>query len=522
VHGNPPTRLSRAELLLGGIGLLAGAWPLRRFLSAAPAFALSGAAVSVIPRDEPLAATRGPAGAGRELAQREAPRFTLVGVHWRGAGEVSFRTRGVGGAWSEWQAARVHELPDPGSSEERRLGWRLGTPVWVGEADAIQYRTTGGVSQLRSYFVWSPPAATPRRLAAAGTPTIVPRSGWGADESIVRAGPQYAESLRFAVVHHTAGKLPSTPAESAAIVRGVQAYHVKGNGWNDIGYNFLVDPFGQVFEGRIGGIDRNVVGAHALGFNTGSVGVALLGNYEQELVAAEAIAGLASLLSWRLDVGHVDPLALVSAVSSSGEPRTIRAISGHRDVNNTACPGATLYPQLDGLAQQVAATGLPKLYDPRVEQPGPGVYRFTARLSDARAWSLAVAGPGGEVARGTGLGNLVDFTWDSTTAAADTYTWTIEAGPDVRPATGSLPIGVVLPPTAPAQPPPPAPARPGTVPRKVPRWAWELRAWHLTPKARRGTRPGAAPRRIPRWYWAWYRWRAAVDLWADQNAARRS
>ena len=73
--------------------------------------------------------------------------------------------------------------------------------------------------------------------------------------------------MYFAVVHHTAGSNSYTAAQSAAIVRAIELYHVKGNGWNDIGYNFLVDKYGQVFEGRIGGIERNVVGAHAEGFN---------------------------------------------------------------------------------------------------------------------------------------------------------------------------------------------------------------------------------------------------------------
>ena len=116
-------------------------------------------------------------------------------------------------------------------------------------------------------------------MAFTGSPRIVPRSGWKADEKIVRAAPRYAPVLRFAVVHHTAGSSSYRPEESAAIVRGIELYHVKANGWNDIGYNFLVDRYGQVFEGRGGGMQRNVIGAHAAGFNSGSVGIAVLGTY---------------------------------------------------------------------------------------------------------------------------------------------------------------------------------------------------------------------------------------------------
>ena len=106
-----------------------------------------------------------------------------------------------------------------------------------------------------------------RSLQLAGTPKIILRKTWGANERIRRDDPDYASTLATAVVHHTAGASPR-PAQSAAIVRGIQAYHVLGNGWDDIGYNFLVDRFGQVFEGRYGGIERNVIGAHAQGFNS--------------------------------------------------------------------------------------------------------------------------------------------------------------------------------------------------------------------------------------------------------------
>src|SRR5438874_2124850 len=84
------------------------------------------------------------------------------------------------------------------------------------------------------------------------------------------------------------------------------------HGWNDIGYNFLVDKYGQVFEGRYGGVDRNVIGAHTLGFNTGTVGVALIGDYTSTKITDAAAKSLEALLAWRLDLAHVDPLSLVS------------------------------------------------------------------------------------------------------------------------------------------------------------------------------------------------------------------
>src|SRR5207253_5732205 len=175
---------------------------------------------------------------------------------------------------------------------------------------AIAYRLRGRVTRLRAYFVWSPvDALPPRTLSVAGSPKIILRSSWGADESIRRAPPRYAVSVQYALVHHTAGTNNYTPADSAAIVRGIEVYHVKANGWNDIGYNFLVDKYGQIFEGRYGGVDKNVIGAHAEGFNTGATGIAVLGTYNDAAPPSAALNALAKLLAWRLDIAHVDPLS---------------------------------------------------------------------------------------------------------------------------------------------------------------------------------------------------------------------
>jgi N-acetylmuramoyl-L-alanine amidase len=391
------------------------------------------AGVTIVERGVPLGQTHARTVAGA------LPRFDLVALHWRGDGVPSFRTRSLAGRWSAWQAAD----DDWGRSGR----WRMqGTPSWVGASDAIQYRLRGRVTRLRAYFIWSAPERIPsRRLSISGSPPIIPRSGWGADEEIRRAPPVYADAVRYVLVHHTVNSNAYTPQQSAAIVRAIEVYHVESNGWNDIGYNFLVDKYGQIFEGRYGGIDRPVVGAHSAGFNTGSAGIAVLGTYSRVAITPAAKAALQQLISWRLDVAHVDPLSSVSVVSG-GNPKfgagtkvTLRAVSGHRDTYPTECPGNALYAQLPSIAQGAAALGLPKLYQPVATGTIGGPIRFTARLTTALPWTVTVVDAHGSVvASGSGNGSVVDWTWDATAAAPGHYGWTIAAGPNVRAATGTI------------------------------------------------------------------------------------
>jgi hypothetical protein len=281
-------------------------------------------------------------------------------------------------------------------------------------------------------------------MSMAGSPPILSRNAWGANEEIRRAAPSYAPSVQFAVVHHTAGTNSYTASQSAAIVRGIEIYHVQGNGWNDIGYNFLVDKYGQIFEGRYGGVDKNVIGAHAEGFNTGSVGVAVLGTYGSAAPPLVARNALANLLAWRLDLAHVDPKSTLMWSSGGnarfpvGTPVMLRAVSGHRDTGFTSCPGAALYAQLGAIAQKAVSIGLPKLYAPTVRGTLGGQVRFQARLSQSLPWTVTVAdSTGAVVATGTGTSQAVDWTWDASTVTPGLYTWTI-AGGNVRPATGTI------------------------------------------------------------------------------------
>ena len=426
-------------------------------LLAGPAAAYA-ADPSIVSREVPLGAARSP-------SSLHAPAlFDMVGLHWRGPGSVDFRTRSVEGRWSGWRGAapEAEDLPDAGV-ERLPVAWRLGNPFWTGWSDRIEVRTRGSVSRVRAWFVSTASARVPlRRVSIAGSPAVTPRRSWQADERIVRAAPRYAPTLRFAVVHHTAGSNAYGPGDSAAIVKGIELYHVKANGWNDIGYNFLVDRFGQVFEGRGGGMDRNVIGAHAQGFNTGSVGVALIGMYTSKAPSPEAEQAIARLLAWRLDVAHVDP-GSSGLVTSGGNPKYrpgagvyVRAVSGHRDTDFTSCPGDRLYARLGALTEMAATTGLPKLYDPAVRGSLGKIMRFWARLSQPLAWTVTVSGPGGtRVASRTGVGDRVSWFWDSSTVDSGArYTWAIEA-PGVRPARGAF---------GPGRPPPPALPPPAAAP----------------------------------------------------------
>ena len=409
---------------------------------ALPAPALAQEA-TIVSRDVPLAGER-------TLATSAPPaRFNLVGLHWRGSGTVQFRTRSIAGRWSAWRdaAPEAEDRPDAGTVERARAsGWRLGNPWWVGASNGIEYRHRGRVDRLRAWFVWSPAAGVPARtLQKAGAPAIVPRKGWNADEKIRRAGPSFAATLRLALVHHTAGGNGYTAAEAPAMVRAIQLYHVKGNGWNDVGYNFLVDRFGTVYEGRYGGIERNVVGAHAEGFNTGSVGVAVLGEYSSLAVTAKARESVARLLAWRLDLAHVDPATTQSFISGgnarypAGLPVFLRTVSGHRDTGFTDCPGTALYNLLNSIGGEVSQLGLPKLYAPTVSGSVPGSVRFRAKLSAALPWTVDVYDAAGNaVGSSSGTGPAVDWTWDARALLPGIYSYAIRSGIDVTPAEGVI------------------------------------------------------------------------------------
>ena len=220
----------------------------------------------------------------------------------------------------------------------------------------------------------SPPQAPadlvplPAAVMAPGVPpNIINRGQWGADEALRCGDPRYDNGVRAAVVHHTAGSNDYAPEDSAGIVRSIYAYHTRTLGWCDMAYNALIDKYGQVFEGRAGGMDRAVLGSHTGGFNTNTWGVAMMGNFDLVPPTPIQLRTTGRLLGWRLGLDHVDPHGTAVLTSAGGSfthfPRgatpTLPNIFSHRDVGNTSCPGDSAYAAMNELRDIAARFNQP-------------------------------------------------------------------------------------------------------------------------------------------------------------------
>ena len=335
----------------------------------------------------------GARAAGRRVTRivRPGKRFNLFGLRWRGGdvGTLRARVRRGGGDWSRWVPVGIDpgHAPDRGTGEHRRAV-RASDPVWAGQADVVQLAFSGArrPRAMRLRFLNTTGTATPiarlrtrlrglaagavamvRGLAGASAaradtsqPAIVGRDQWAGSRCAPRADPDYGE-VKLAFVHHTVSANTYGPEDSAAMVLGICRYHRDTNGWNDIGYNFVVDRYGTIFEGRGGGVGEAVIGAQAQGYNASSTGVASLGTFSSGGQTPAGLGAIARLLSWKLAVHGVPPTGKVDVVSAGGSTNRFPAgsrpdfdrISGHRDGNATACPGDGLYAQLPQLRAMV-------------------------------------------------------------------------------------------------------------------------------------------------------------------------
>ncbi len=345
--------------------------------------------------------------------------FNLVGFRWRGpAPRIEVQSFGHGG-WSRWTHVETDadDLPDDGPLTHEEGLRAVSGPVWTGRSSRLRVRVHGAATGLTAHFVnvsigaatsgvsasgkrvltaadgsggigpGGVPSTSPRNGSDMGgsgvdsggntdtkkskgtpntgrgadvpaTPAIVTRSQWGADRNCnPRVTPSYGEVLAT-LVHHTVSTNSYTREEAASVVLGICRYHRNSNGWNDVGYNLLVDRFGTIYEGRSGGVDRAVIGAHAQGYNGQTAGIALVGTFTGSAPPTEALNSLQQVLSWKLALAGITRNERVALISTGGsmnrfkEGRTVfaRPVGGHRDVGSTSCPGNGMYSLIPGLA----------------------------------------------------------------------------------------------------------------------------------------------------------------------------
>jgi hypothetical protein len=204
------------------------------------------------------------------------------------------------------------------------------------------------------------PATEATDKPAAPRPPVIPRAGWDANERLVREAPTYVHRVRVVFLHHTNHSNTYDCADVPAMLRALETDHIRNEGWDDIGYNYVVDRCGNIYEGRGGEGPGTVQGAHTKGFNKQSVGVAALGSFgEGAHVPQVMLEALAAVAAWRLAPG-ADPHGRVRLTSTNGGSRYpegatagFATLSGHRDAFETTCPGEALYRRLPALRDEV-------------------------------------------------------------------------------------------------------------------------------------------------------------------------
>jgi hypothetical protein len=320
-------------------------------------------------------------------------RFDLAGL----AGEtrpLELRGRERGSEWTRWVETEDANPVYFGGAEELQLrsrGWRpTGTLHYVnvsGTTTQVGGALTAVRRAINSAFVSAAGLLDPEAEALPARPAIIKRGEWGATRAEGGCRPRATPargSVKAAAVHHTVTANRYTEAEAPAIVLGICRYHRNGNGWNDIGYNALVDRFGNLYAGRAGGLKKAIVGAHAQGFNSQTTGVAAIGTHTATAIPAAARGSLVAYLAWKLAVHGLHATGKTTLTSAGGEasryPRgrkvRVNRIIGHRTVGLTACPGESLYgevPKLRRLVEERIEQGGGTVAPPAEEPPPGGV-----------------------------------------------------------------------------------------------------------------------------------------------------
>ncbi len=384
------TSHTRHTLAAGVWGLMACALMSAQLTAAAPASAVahSSAAASA-----PAASTVALNSVGAGLRSAEVPLattsargkgepvtrvlrtdgFSMVGFAWTGERRLKARIRvRRDGQWRAWRpVAWTGDGPDADSPEA--TGRRGTDLLWTGAADQIEIETSGREPDGLAVVFMDPEgvrgqesapmrtAQRPRRPDRAPRPKIRSRASWGAVEKWRTSRPVHDKVVRQVHVHHTAGSNRYSRDQVPGILASIYRYHTKVLGWSDIGYNVLVDRFGRAWVGRRGGVGKRVRGAHTLGFNHKSTGIAVIGNFETRAPKDRVTSKVAKIAAWQFDRHRSRARGKVTRTSRGSDlyPRRTKVrlprIDAHSHTNATACPGEALrdaLPEIRRLAQK--------------------------------------------------------------------------------------------------------------------------------------------------------------------------
>ncbi len=312
---------------------------------------------------------------------------TMAAATWTGPGTPDLLVRGrSAGRWGRWvPLTPTGDAPDGAESRARR-GTDL---VWLGASDRVQVTARG--EQPADLELWlsdsrGVPVTPAGTAAAAGTPTparatsaqqakrakrakrakgpvrphLRSRKSWGAKGKLRNGEPVYQRTIRQVHVHHTASGNDYRKRDVPGLIRSMYRYHTRALGWFDLGYNFLVDRFGRSWVGRSGGPAKFVVGAHTLGFNHKSTGIAVIGNFEGSTPPRAVLGAVSRIAAWKLHRAGRDRATGTLRITSKGSDRyasgrrvRLPVVTGHRDTNQTACPGEHLYDRLPKIRARI-------------------------------------------------------------------------------------------------------------------------------------------------------------------------
>lgn len=322
----------------------------------------------------------------------DVPAGSLIGVRSRNDG-----------TWSPW----VELVANPDDAPDGRAATTTGVgPIWIGHGSeqievAVLEGSAAEVRVVGLHAADAPVASGARALPGVrasvaqvtGSSFIHPRTDWATSGMgwKCNGAPEETRDLRAMVVHHTAtNTAPYAQADVPDIIRGFWRYHVGTNGWCDIAYNFLVDSFGGVWEGRQGGITKAIIGGHTRGFNSETTSVTQIGNFEENVPTQAMTTSTSRIVGWKLGLHGLDPQGRTTLTNRTGG--TIKGVAnggqvpvpvvpGHRDLGTTACPGKNTYATLPTVRSQArSSVHLVGIYEAFLgATPDPAAY---ARWSD--------------------------------------------------------------------------------------------------------------------------------------------